>query len=62
MLWAAAVDAALSLVGNGSLSARPLGIVVAAALAVAIEFGLLRAGGAFWQGSRHRGGSRPLTT
>jgi hypothetical protein len=62
MLWAAVTDAALSMVGNGALGGRPLGIVLAAALAVALEFGLLRAGGAVWQGSRGRGGSRPLTT
>jgi eukaryotic-like serine/threonine-protein kinase len=62
MLWAAATDAALSLIGNGALGGRPLGIVLAAALAVAVEFGLLRGGGAVWQGSRARGRSRPLTT
>jgi hypothetical protein len=62
MLWAAVTDAALSMVGNGALGGRPLGIVLAAALAVALEFGFLRAGGAVWQGSRGRGGSRPLTT
>ena len=62
MLWAAAVDAALSLIGNGALGGRQLGIVLAAALAVGVEFGLLRGGDPLWQGSRGRGRSRPLTT
>jgi eukaryotic-like serine/threonine-protein kinase len=62
MVWAAATDAALSVVGNGALGGRPVGIVLAAALAVALEFGLLRAGGALWEGARGRGRSRPLTT
>jgi hypothetical protein len=42
MLWAAAVNAALALVGDGSLANRPIGIVAAAAVAVAVEFGVLR--------------------
>jgi serine/threonine-protein kinase len=42
MLWAAGVNAALSVVGDGSLAHRPIGLVAAAAAAVAIEFGLLR--------------------
>ncbi len=42
MLWAAGVDAALSIVGDGGLSGNPLAVVVAAAIAVAIEFGLVR--------------------
>ena len=58
----AAVDAALSLIGSGALGGRQLGIVLAAALAVGLEFGLLRAGDPLWQGSRGRGRSRPLTT
>ncbi len=62
MLWAAGVDAALSLIGNGALGGRQLGIVLAAALAVGVEFGLLRGGDPLWQGSRGRGRSRPLTT
>jgi hypothetical protein len=62
MLWAAVVDAVLSLIGSGVLGGRPLGIVVAAALAVALEFGVLRSGDAVWQGSRGRDRSRPLTT
>ena len=42
MLWAAGVDAALHLVGNGALGGRPVGLVAAGAVAVAIEFGLPR--------------------
>jgi tRNA A-37 threonylcarbamoyl transferase component Bud32 len=42
MLWAAAVNAALSVVADGSLANRPIGLVAAAAAAVALEFGLLR--------------------
>ncbi len=42
MLWAAGVDAALAVVGNGSLGGKPAGAVLAAAVAVAIEFGLRR--------------------
>jgi hypothetical protein len=62
MLWAAAVDATLSLIGSGALAGRPLGIVLVAALAVGLEFGLLRSGDPLWQGPRGRGRSRPLTT
>ena len=40
MVWAAAVDAALSLVGDGDLGGHPLGVVLAAGLAVAAEFAL----------------------
>ena len=42
MLWAAAVNAALAIVGDGSLAGRPIGIVATAAVAVALEFGVLR--------------------
>jgi eukaryotic-like serine/threonine-protein kinase len=42
MLWAAAVNAALSLVGDGSLAGRPIGVVATAAVAVALEFAVLR--------------------
>jgi hypothetical protein len=42
MLWAAAVDAALSAVGNGALGGNPLAVVAVAALAVALEFTLGR--------------------
>jgi hypothetical protein len=42
MIWAAGVDAALSLVGDGALSANPAGVVIAATVAVAVEFALLR--------------------
>jgi eukaryotic-like serine/threonine-protein kinase len=62
MLWAAAVDAALSLVGNGALGGRPVGVVAAAALAVGIEFGLVRGRLPVWQAPRSANGSRPLTT
>jgi hypothetical protein len=43
MIWAAGVDAALALVADGSLGERPAGVVIGAAVAVAVEFGLLRA-------------------
>ena len=42
MIWAAAIDASLSLVGDGALGAQPVGVLLAAAAAVAIEFGVLR--------------------
>ncbi len=42
MLWAAALNAALSIVGDGSLAGRPIVVVAAAGVAVALEFGLLR--------------------
>lgn len=45
MLWAAGVHGALALVGDGSLASRPVGVVAAALLAVAIEFGLRRGQG-----------------
>jgi Protein kinase domain len=38
MIWAAAIDACLTLVGDGSLGGRPIGVVLAGAVAVAIEF------------------------
>ncbi len=62
MLWAAGTEAALSQVGNGALGAHPLGIVAAAALAVSLEFGLLRAAGQVLHGHGSANGSRPLTT
>ena len=43
MLWAAALNAALSLVGDGSLAGSPIIIVGTAAVAVAVEFGVVRA-------------------
>ena len=42
MIWAAGVDAALALIGDGSLGGKPTGVVLAAAVAVAIEFALAR--------------------
>ncbi len=42
MIWAAGVDAALALIADGSLGGKPAGVVLAAAVAVAIEFGLAR--------------------
>jgi hypothetical protein len=42
MIWAAGAHAALALVGDGSLGDRPAGVVIAAAAAVALEFGLGR--------------------
>lgn len=61
MLWAAAVDAALSLVGNGALGGHPVVVVGAAAAAVAIEFGLARAGFAESPSSPGEFGFRPST-
>ncbi len=43
MLWAAATDAAVSLVGDGDLGGRPLAVAAAAALAVVLEYGPRRA-------------------
>jgi hypothetical protein len=42
MLWAAAVNAAISPVGDGSRAGRPFALVPTAALAVALEFAVLR--------------------
>ncbi len=42
MIWAAGAHAALALVGDGSLGDRPAGVVIAAAAAVALEFGFGR--------------------
>ncbi len=42
MIWAAGADAALAVVGDGALGDRPAGVVIAAAAAVALEFGLVR--------------------
>jgi serine/threonine-protein kinase len=42
MLWAAAVDGALAVVGDGTLGQSPSGLVIAALTAVALEFGLVR--------------------
>jgi hypothetical protein len=42
MLWAAGVNAALSVVGDGTLANRPIAIVATAAGAVALEFCVLR--------------------
>ncbi len=62
MVWVAGTDAALGLVGNGALGGRPVGLVAAAASAVAVEFGLLRGRPTIWGTSRRASGSRPLTT
>lgn len=65
MLWAAAVDAGLASVGDGSLGANQLGVVAGAAIVVAIEFRLLRllAGSAQpAAGAAATAGHRPLTT
>jgi len=61
MLWAAATDTALGLVGNGALGGRPLAVVGAAAVAVAIEFGIARTGFAEAHGSPGGFGFRPST-
>ena len=42
MLWAAGLNAALSVVGDGSLAGRPIVVVATAGVAVALEFGLRR--------------------
>ncbi len=42
MIWAAGVDASLSLVGDGALAENPAGVVLAALVAVGIEFGVRR--------------------
>ncbi len=42
MIWAAGATAALANVADGSLGDRPAGVVIAAVVAVALEFGLLR--------------------
>jgi eukaryotic-like serine/threonine-protein kinase len=62
MLWAAGVNAALAIVGDGALGANAFGVVGAAAIAVAVEFGLLRGGGPAWARPRAANGSDPLTT
>ncbi|MGH2986387.1 MAG: protein kinase domain-containing protein, partial [Solirubrobacterales bacterium] len=62
MLWAAAVDGGLSVIGNGALGGKPLGVVAAAALAVGIEFVLIRGRQPLWQTPRSANRSRPLTT
>ena len=48
MVWAAAVDAGLSAVGNGALGGRPLGVVGAAVAAVGIEFLVVRGREPVW--------------
>ena len=62
MLWAAAVDGGLSVIGNGALGGKPLGVVTAAAFAVGVEFVLIRGRRPLWQGPRSTNRSRPLTT
>ena len=42
MIWAAGTEAALAMIGDGSLGERPAGVVIGAGVAVAIEFVLLR--------------------
>jgi hypothetical protein len=42
MIWAAGLDASLSLVADGGLGGHPAGVVLAATVAVAVEFGLRR--------------------
>jgi hypothetical protein len=62
MVWAAAVDTALSAVGNGALGGRPLGVVGAAVAAVGIEFLVMRGREPVWHRLRRANGSQPLTT
>ncbi len=62
MLWAAGVDAALGLIGDGALGGSTAGVVVAAVAAVAIEFGLMRpAGTPAEPAPRARAGRRALS-
>ncbi len=62
MLWAAGVNAGLAAIGAGQLGSKPLGVVGAAAIAVAVEFGILRGGVLALRGPRGASGSDPLTT
>jgi eukaryotic-like serine/threonine-protein kinase len=62
MLWAAGVNAGLATIGGGQLGANPLGVVGAAAIAVAVEFAILRGGLRALRGPRGASGSDPLTT
>jgi eukaryotic-like serine/threonine-protein kinase len=62
MLWAAGVDAALGMIGNGALGGHSLVVVAAAALAVGVEFGLVRGAGRTWGADRHADRTRPLIT
>ena len=57
MLWAAGTVAALGVVADGALGDAPLGVVAAAAAAVAIEFALRARSGS--PGSPWRGSARP---
>ncbi len=57
MLWAAGVVTALGAVGNGALGDAPLGVVCAAAAAVAVEFALRGRSGPL--GGRLRGAGGP---
>jgi serine/threonine-protein kinase len=62
MLWAAGVNGALAMIGNGELGANPFGVVAAAAIAVAVEFGFMRGGWAAWRARGGAEGSDLLTT
>lgn len=62
MLWVAGVNGALALVGGGELAGGSLALVVAAAIAVAVEFAFLRGTAPSWRRPRRSDGSRPLTT
>jgi hypothetical protein len=62
MLWAAGVDAALGAVGTGVLGGDALAVVVAAALAVGVEFGLVRGIGSAWRAERGATPAGPLAT
>jgi len=61
MLWAAGADAALGLIGNGALGGHPVAVVGAAAVAVAIEFGVARTAFSAPHGSPGGFGFRPST-
>ena len=63
MLWAAATDAAISLVGDGDLGGRPLAVAAAAGLAVVLEYGPRRARAGDWHRScRARRAARGCAT
>ena len=54
ILWAAAVDAALSFVGSGAIGGHPTALAAAAGIAVALAYGIRRRHGP--AGSTHVGG------
>jgi hypothetical protein len=61
MLWAAAYDAALRLVGDSGLGAGPLVLAGAGATVIALEFGIRREREPRSQAPVAAGGSRALS-